>query len=90
VSSFRHLKELLFFIFLINNITGVEQALLLNYLRDYIFKYDTLVLGEKDYGNFNTGTGTEYTEGRGASWIGRADRARNEASVRGIKSGKQT
>jgi hypothetical protein len=55
-----------------------------------VVKYDTLVLGEKDYGNFNTGTGTGYTEGRGASWIGRADSARNEASIRGIESGKQT
>ena len=54
-----------------------------------VVKYDTLVLGEKDYGNFNTGTGTGYTEGRGASWIGRADSARNEASARGIESGKQ-
>jgi len=32
VSSFLHLKELLFFIFLINNITSVEQAPLLNCL----------------------------------------------------------
>jgi hypothetical protein len=54
-----------------------------------VVKYDTLVLGEKDYGNFNTGTGTGYTEGRGASWIRRADSARNEASARGIESGKQ-
>jgi len=55
-----------------------------------VVKYDTLVLGEKDYGNFNTGIGTGYTEGRGASWIGRADSARNEASIRGTESGKQT
>jgi hypothetical protein len=54
-----------------------------------VVEYDTLVLGEKDYGNFNTETGTGYTEGRGASWIGRADSARNEAAARGIESGKQ-
>ena len=54
-----------------------------------VVEYDTLVLGEKDYGNFNTEAGNGYTEGRGASWIGRADSARNEASVRGIESGRQ-
>ena len=54
-----------------------------------VVEYDTLVLGEKDYGNFNTEAGNGYTEGRGASWIGRADSARNEAATRGIESGRQ-
>ncbi|NBW17169.1 MAG: hypothetical protein EBR82_55245, partial [Caulobacteraceae bacterium] len=54
-----------------------------------VVKYDTLVIGKESYGEFNTGAGEAYTEGRGAAWIGRSNRARDAAAARGIESGRQ-
>ena len=54
-----------------------------------IVEYDTLVIGEKEYGDFNTKAGAGYTGGRGRAWLGRTDRARNEAAASGTESGRQ-